>query len=102
MGAGVLVAEWFTNEAERLYSMFAEGDAGRERETLIAFLKRHGPCTSRELGRGLRQYRRDGKATMALYELQKDKLGEFRDRGGKGSGKPGQPTREFVLFGTGQ
>ena len=102
MGAGVLVAEWFTNEAERLYSMFAEGDAGRERETLIAFLKRHGPCTSRELGRGLRQYRRDGKATMALYELQKDKLGEFRDRGGKGSGKPGKPTREFVLFGTGQ
>ena len=102
MRSAVLIAEWFINAASRVYTMLETDDEARERDILIAWIKKHGPCTSRELQIGMRRYKPKGEATMALYRLGTDKLGEFRDRGGKGSGKPGQPTREFVLFGTGQ
>ena len=102
MRSAVLIAEWFINAASRVYTMLEKDGEANMRDETVAWIKKHGPCTARELKQGMRIYKTSEEATMALYHLAKDKLGEFRNRGGKGSGKRGQPTREFHLFGTGQ
>ncbi len=100
IGAGIALAEWFANEAERVYAMFAETAEQREQRGLLDWISRRGGIvTERELRKGPRKYRLTGTAKAALEGLVAAGAGEWHWRGPGPSG--GRPTYEFRLLGSG-
>jgi hypothetical protein len=76
--AGIGLAKWFASEAERMYAIFAESDEGRERSTLIGWIRDHGGTVAvRDLQAGNRQYRNSGDAEAALAGLAAAGIGRF-------------------------
>ena len=70
MGAGIELAEWFNNEAERVYAMFAETSEERDQRKLLDWIaSRGGIVTARELQKGMRNYRDPRAAKAALNAL---------------------------------
>jgi len=87
----IVLTEWFSREALRVYGLRGETDEDRERRELVAWIEqRGGRVTARELSRGPRQYRKDAEA--ALGQLVQEKLGIWVVHQ-----TAGRPRREFVL-----
>ena len=101
MLAGITLAQWFGNEARRIYRMLRETNQQRETRKLIEYLrKKNGHITVRELTRGPQQYRESAeKAEAALNELVRQGYGHWVDRPPTENG--GRPTREFHLLESG-
>ena len=98
MGAGIELAEWFANEAERVYDMFSETLEGRDQRKLLDWIRRRGgDVTARELQQGPRKYRERGAAKAALDALAVAGVGEWYRREPGPSG--GQPASRFRLLG---
>jgi len=96
MEAGIMLARWFADEAERIYSGWMETAEGRDRRTLIEWIQRRGGAVSvRDLTHGLRRFRGHGDgAKNALRELVAAGLGNWLD---EVSLKGGAPARRFRL-----
>jgi len=74
--SAIILIEWFSNEALRVYGIRGESDEDREHRELIDWIEqRGGRVTSRELSRGPRQYRKAGDADAALNQLASDGMG---------------------------
>jgi hypothetical protein len=98
MSAGVALADWFKNEARRVYAMLDETDADRDLRRLIESIERKGgTVTPREVQRGCRWLKEPGKAEAALQDLVNAGHGTWRDS--PTTVKGGRPTRSFVLGG---
>ncbi len=74
IGAGVMLARWFGDEAKRVYAILSETDDERQTRELVEWIGRHGgTVTVRQLTRGPREYRDapdpTAKAEKALGEL---------------------------------
>lgn len=95
MQAGILLAEWFKNEARRVYAMLDESDADRDQRRLVEWIERKGgPVTAREVQQGCRWLKEPGAAEEALEGLAKAGRGTWEQAL---AGQRGQPTRRFRL-----
>lgn len=95
--AGVELAHWFAEEAERIYAILSESDEERDRRTLIELIQaKGGSITVRELMRANnRRFPNAALAESALDQLAEDRLGEWvNEKPAKG----GHPLRVFRLF----
>jgi hypothetical protein len=86
MRAAIAVAEWFRNEADRIYRLFEETpDNERLRKLADWIAARGGTATVREVQRGIRAFRSREAAETALGELVEAGLGIWemsqQDRG---------------------
>jgi hypothetical protein len=95
--AGIMLAEWFAEEALRIYQAFRLTDEERKQHDLVAWIEARGGHTT---GKGLRdscraQYPTGEEAEMALIDLVAAGLGEWRDVASGPQG--GRPTRAFYL-----
>ncbi|MCW5775897.1 MAG: DUF3987 domain-containing protein [Phycisphaeraceae bacterium] len=92
------VADWFAHEAERVYGMFAESDADRERRAIVDWIRgRGGSTTLRDLTTsGPRRFRsKPDEATAALKTLEDAGLGRWVHPAPGEQG--GRPSARFVL-----
>jgi hypothetical protein len=92
-----MLAEWFAEEALRIYQAFRLTDEERKQHDLVAWIEARGGHTT---GKGLRdscraQYPTGEEAEMALIDLVAAGLGEWRDVASGPQG--GRPTRAFYL-----
>lgn len=92
--AGITLSRWFGNEAKRVYALFTESDADRERRELVELIQRRGgSVTARELMHASRKYRTDaGGAEAALDELARSGSGAWQV-----TPTAGRDRREFWL-----
>jgi hypothetical protein len=94
--AGIELAEWFNQEARRIYAFLAETDEDREHRDLIDWIRgRGGRCTTRQLQRACgSRYRSADEAEAALDELAAAGFGAWHE-----TPKPngGWARRELVL-----
>ena len=94
--AGVAIAEWFADEAERCYGLFEETDGDRQDRELVDWIvSRGGSVTARELQGGIRRYRASGAAASALDRLADAGVGVWQTPSPTARGGP--PRRAFVL-----
>ncbi|NOT02349.1 MAG: DUF3987 domain-containing protein [Phycisphaerales bacterium] len=92
---GCALADWFANEAERVYGALAESGEDRERRQLVEWIRRRGDAvTVRELTHGTRRFRGRGDAAReALNGLALAGLGAWRNDGAR----DGRPSELFHL-----
>ena len=93
---GIQAAEWFANEAERVYALLREDPEATARRTLVDRIRLlGGKATPRDLLRHVHRLKNAGSAEAALDDLVKHNLGRWVDKvpGRKG----GRPSRVFVL-----
>ena len=96
MRAGICLAEWFKNEARRVYTMLDETEGERDRRRLVEWLQlRAGSATAREVQQGCRWLKASGSAETALNELVKAGSGAWQELPAKSNG--GRASRAFVL-----
>ncbi len=70
MVAGIALADWFANEAQRVYGVLGESDEDRAQRMLIEFIRRKGGrVTPRDLMRGGPCYATRDEAELALQSL---------------------------------
>lgn len=94
MKAAIELAEWFKNEARRVYSRMGESESDRDVRELIEWIdRRGGRITPRELQRGYRKLREPGTAEAALENLVRAGLGTWTVTTSGSSG--GRPARYF-------
>jgi hypothetical protein len=94
MDSAIEVAEWFRNEADRIYKLFEETpDEERLRKLADWIAARGGSVTVRELQMGIKSLRSRGAAEAALNELAEAGFGTWETH------QPGRgrPTRRFRL-----
>ena len=107
MEAGIQIAEWFANEAERVYHTFKEKPEDRERRKLVEWISaKGGSATARDLSRDPRKYRKDetGKgdaAACALEGLVTVGLGEWKEEPPGPKGGPGRRVFHLLRGGDG-
>ncbi len=95
---GILLVEWFKNEAKRIYGMLGETEQEQDNNRLIQWLrKRGGSATIREVRQGCRWLRRKGLAEASLADLVEAGHGQWVQAGG-GEAAP-RGSRRFVLEG---
>jgi hypothetical protein len=95
MRAGIELANWFKNEARRIYLMLDETDTQRDQRRLVEWIERRGgTVTVREVRQGCRWLKEPGAAEAALEGLAKAGLGTWEH---SQAGQRGQPTRRFRL-----
>lgn len=93
MRRAIVLAEWFTHEAERVRHLLARPEVEQQRRQLLAWLRRRGGRASvRETQNGGPAHLRKGagRAQAALEELAVAGLGTWQD-------PPGSAGRVFVL-----
>jgi hypothetical protein len=94
----IALADWFCNEARRVYGALAETDEDRERRELVDLVRRSGGVASaRDVMRGSRKrYQTAGAAESALNKLSMAGFGSWENSpiGPKG----GRPSRVFRLM----
>jgi hypothetical protein len=92
MTRAIVLAEWFTNEAKRVYGLLADEDG---EEDILARIERNGgSITPRELMRWSRaQFRTVSLAESFLESLVHDGVGRWQWRHARR-----RPSREFVLL----
>jgi hypothetical protein len=97
MQAGITLAEWFADEALRIYQTLRETEAEREQRTLLEWIAGHrGQVTAQQLRDSCRgRYPRAEDAEAALGALVEAGLGEWIDK--PAGPKGGRPTRTFRL-----
>jgi hypothetical protein len=94
MQAGIALADWFGNEARRVYAVLAETAEERHLRELAELISRKGgQITARELAHASRRYRSSGKAEAALEKLAEARLGSWNVEP-----TSGRPKIRFVLF----
>ncbi len=94
---GILLVQWFKNEARRIYAMLDAGEQENELQRLIDWLKkRGGTATVREVQQKCRWLRGPGQADAALSALVDAGIGCWMV--GEG-GSSGNSSRRFVLRG---
>ena len=78
--AGVALARWFAQEAERVYWILTESEEDEELRTLVEWIERKGgTVSSRELQRGPRRFRTDAEtAEQTLNRLVKQGIGRWQ------------------------
>lgn len=96
--AGIMLAEWFANECERVYQMISENEAERKIRRLIDQVRRvadrhGGQVTAAELQRSSRRYPTSTEADAALDSLVSLGVGEWVPISAGAAG--GRPTRAF-------
>jgi hypothetical protein len=70
MAAGVALAQWFGDEAKRVYAILSESEDDAETRRLVEWIEsKGGTVTARDLTRGPREYRDADKAAKALADL---------------------------------
>jgi hypothetical protein len=92
--AGIMLADWFGNEARRVYALLAESEADREDRELVELIRRKGgSVTPRDLMRACRLFVTSADAEAALDVLVKAGRGQWQNvpTGPKG----GKPSRVF-------
>lgn len=78
MTAAIELADWFGNEAKRVYGLFSELEADREQRELVDLIRRRGgSVTAKELRAAARKYRPAGEAETALEGLVRAGLGTW-------------------------
>jgi hypothetical protein len=99
MQAGITLAEWFANEAMRIYQTLRETEAEREQRSLLEWIDgRGGQTTARELWRSLHsRYLIVDDAEATLAALVEAGYGKWIDRPPGPQG--GRPTRIFTIVG---
>jgi hypothetical protein len=97
MAAGIALAEWFGNEAKRVYAMLAEsGEARAARELVELIRSMGGRATARDLCQRRRKYRSDAeRARQDLQQLVDLGLGRWEHPAPSAQG--GRPSEVFVL-----
>ncbi|MFN7020400.1 MAG: DUF3987 domain-containing protein [Phycisphaerales bacterium] len=96
MRRGILLANWFRREAERVYARLAEGDDDREARQLLDLVRRKGGSISgRELVQSSRAFRTVKDAEAALSRLVDAGHGTWLTPPQRGPGAP--KARRFVL-----
>jgi hypothetical protein len=93
--AAIALADWFANEAARVYEVLGETQGQRFRRRLVERIReRGGSVTVRDVTHGWRQFRdRPDAAEAELQGLVDDRLGRWKDSSG-----PGRPTKHFQLY----
>lgn len=97
MAAGIRLADWFKNEARRVYAMLCETEESSEERRLVEWIERKGgTVTAREVQNGNRRYETAEEAEAALKHLEQAGHGAWHEipPGPKG----GRPKREFRLY----
>jgi hypothetical protein len=94
--AGIMLAEWFADEAMRIYQTLRETDAEREQRSLVEWIvERGGQTTARELWRSLHsRYLSVDDAEATLAALVEAGHGKWIPRPPGPQG--GRPTQVFV------
>lgn len=93
---GCVLADWFANEAARLYCRLAEDDEAAELRKLVNWIERKGgSVTPRDLCRNLSAYATVRDAEIALDGLVQENVGAWLDPAPGPTG--GRPSRVFVL-----
>src|SRR5262249_52376762 len=96
INSGIALADWFGNEAKRVYGVLAETDQDREHRELAELVRRKGGSIgARELMRSSRRYRASDDAEAALDHLVKVGTGRWEHVPAGPTG--GKPTRRFIL-----
>jgi hypothetical protein len=91
MTRAIVLAEWFTNEAKRVYCLLADEDS---EEDILARIERNGSVTPRELMRWSRaQFRTVALAESFLESLVHEGVGRWEWRHTRG-----RPSRAFTLL----
>lgn len=92
MEAAMVLVRWFAREAERVYALLSGSPEDRERARLLEWIaSKGGTVTARQLSRGPRPYKGDGKkAEAALAALVEAGIGRWE-------AVPGGRTRHFRL-----
>ncbi len=96
MQRAIALADWFVNEASRIYGRLGASDESRELHRLVDVVSQMGGrVTARDLYKRSRRFRPAAKAKGAILRLVEAKLGnlEVQASGPKG----GRPTKCFVL-----
>jgi hypothetical protein len=95
MRAGIELANWFKNEARRIYLILDESDTQRDQRRLVEWIERRGGTVAiREVQAGCRWLRAPGAAEAALEELVKAGRGTWEQ---SQPGQRGKPARRFRL-----
>ena len=98
MRRGILLANWFRREAERVYARLAEGDDdGEARQLLELVCRKGGSISARELVQSSRVFRAVKDAETALSRLVDAGHGAWVTPPQRGPGAP--KARRFVLPG---
>ena len=94
--AGCRLANWFADEAQRVYCMLHETDEQRRERQLVQLVMRlGGRATVRKLTHRSRLYAKAADAEAALQRLVDSGTGRWEQHHPGAAG--GRPTREFVL-----
>jgi hypothetical protein len=94
---GTGLADWFANEAERVYGELADDEETTALRQLVDWIGRKGgTVTPRDLSRGLRAYPTVDDAEGALDGLVKVGAGKWSDPAPGPDG--GRPSRRFTLI----
>jgi hypothetical protein len=96
MRAGVMLAEWFRHEAQRLYGALAATEGERELDQLVEWIaNRGGRVTAREVQTYYWKLKAPGRAASALEELVQGGFGSWQNAPATPNG--GRPARVFAL-----
>ncbi len=93
---GTALANWFANEAQRVYAALEESDDDRDQRRLVELVQRKGGAvTARELQQASRLYGTAAAAEAALDELVRAELARWEQPPQAGRGAP--RSRRLVL-----
>jgi len=96
IAAGVAIARWYANEADRVYHVLKETDNDRLRRQAIELISRRGGrITANDLRRRSRHFETSDDAERFLDEFAEAGVGTWEPIGTTKDG--GRPSREFVL-----
>ena len=96
VGAGVVIARWYADEAERVYSVLRESDDGRLRRQVVELIARKGgTITANDLRRRSRHFADNEDAEQFLDGLVGAGLGTWVEV--RSGDEGGRPTQEFHL-----
>jgi hypothetical protein len=95
MAAGIKLAQWSKREARRVYAMIQRLQVNDKQTKLRNWIKdKGGQVKVRQVQQGHREFKTSSEAEMALDALARDGHGTWEP---SATGRPGQPTRRFVL-----
>ena len=94
---GVILSQWFGNEARRIYSMMGESEGERNDRCLVEWIQRQGGAvTPRDIQQNLQRFKSDvSAAETALDELVEAGYGRWEHP--TPSAKGGRPSKIFRL-----
>lgn len=96
VSAGVTLANWFGNEARRVYAMLVETEEQKVDRRLVEWIERKGGrVTVRQLQQGWREFSTSEQARSGLQRLVEQGFGRWSHQ--PSSSRGGRPTEAFEL-----